>query len=222
MALKVIITGTTGMVGEGVLLHCLNDPRVEKVLTVSRKAAGHTHPKLTELLVPDFMKLDAFEAQLTGYDACFYGAGISSAGMNEADYTKITFDTPVHFATVLARLNPTMVLVHVSGRSTDSSESGKVMWARVKGKAENALSKLPFRAVFHFRPALMKHVAGQLHVKTVFKPVLWLFPVWNALFPALAMTLDEIADAMIKCVVEGAPKPILEVTDLQKLVRGAS
>src|SRR6478735_7534425 len=104
MGLKVIITGTTGMVGEGVLLHCLNDPAVEKVLSVSRKSAGHTHPKLTEMLVPDFLKLDAFESQLSGYDACFYCAGISSAGMNEADYTRITYDTPVHFATVLARL----------------------------------------------------------------------------------------------------------------------
>ena len=219
MGLKIIITGTTGMVGEGVLLHCLADARVEKVLAVSRKPCGHSHPKLTELLLPDFMKLEAFEAQLTGYDACFYGAGISSAGMNEADYTRITYDTPVHFATALARLNPGMVLVHVSGRSTDSSETGRVMWARVKGKAENALSKLPFRAVFHFRPALMNAVAGQRHVKTAFKPVLWLYPVWKALFSGSAMTLDEVGDAMIKCVVEGAPKSVLEVVDMQALIR---
>jgi len=161
MALKIIVTGTTGMVGEGILLHCLNDPGVEKVLSVSRKTSGHTHPKLTELLVPDFMKLDAVESQLTGYDACFYGAGISSVGLSEADYTRITYDTPVHFATVLARLNPKLVMVHVSGRSTDSTEQGKVMWARVKGKAENDLMKLPLKAVYNFRPALMKPVAGR-------------------------------------------------------------
>lgn len=217
--MKIIITGTTGMVGEGVLLHCLNDPKVEKVLAVSRKSAGHAHPKLTELLVPDFMKLDAFEAQLTGYDACFYCAGISSAGMSEADYTRITYDTPVHFATVLARLNPKMVLVHISGRATDGTEQGKVMWARVKGRAENALMKLPFRGVYNFRPALMKHVDGQKHVKAFFKPVLWMYPMWKALVPGLSMTLDEVGRAMIRCVTDGAPKNVLEVSDMQALAR---
>jgi uncharacterized protein YbjT (DUF2867 family) len=219
MGLKIIVTGTTGMVGEGVLLHCLEDARVEKVLAVSRKSANRSHPKLTELLVPDFMNLAAVEAQLTGYDACFYGAGISSVGMNEADYTKITYDTPVHFATVLARLNPRLVMVHVSGRSTDSTEQGKVMWARVKGKAENALIKLPYKAAYNFRPALMKPVAGQRSVKAAFKPVLWLYPLWKTLFPGSAMTLDEIGNAMIRCVVDGAPKHVLEVADLQQLAR---
>ncbi len=217
MPLKVIITGATGMVGEGVLLHSLNDPRVEKVLSVSRRSTGRTHPKLTELLVPDFMKLDAVEAHLAGYDACFYCAGVSSVGVNEADYTKITYDTPLHFAALLARLNPGMVLVHVSGRSTDGSEQGKVMWARVKGKAENALMKLPFKAVFNFRPALMKPVAGQKNVKAAFKPVVWLYPVVAALFSGSAMTLDEVSSAMIRCVVEGAPKQVLEVADMQAL-----
>lgn len=219
MGLKVIVTGTTGMVGEGVLLHCLSDPAVEKVLSVSRKSAGHTHPKLTEMLVPDFMKLDAFESELRGYDACFYCAGISSAGMNEADYTRITFDTPVNFAKTLARLNPGMVLVHVSGRSTDSSEQGKVMWARVKGKAENALMKLPFKAVYNFRPALMNAVPGQKHVKTVFKPVLWMYPLWKALFPGSSMTLNEVGSAMINATLNGAPKNVLEVADMQALAR---
>ncbi|MBX7114746.1 MAG: NAD-dependent epimerase/dehydratase family protein [Myxococcaceae bacterium] len=215
--MKIVITGTTGMVGEGVLLHCLNDPRVEAVLSVSRKSAGHQHPKLTELLVPDFMKLDAFDSQLAGYDACFYCAGISSVGLSEVDYTKITYDTPLGFARVLARLNPGMVLVHVSGRSTDSSEQGKVMWARVKGKTENALMKLPFKAVFNFRPALMKPVAGQKHVKTAIKALLWPWPLWKQLFPGSAMTLHEVANAMIHCVSDGAPKQVLEVADIQKI-----
>lgn len=220
MALKVIITGTTGMVGEGVLLHCLEDRRIESVLAVSRKPSGHTHPKLTELLVPDFMKLDAVESKLTGYDACFYCAGVSSVGMSEADYTKITYETPLHFATTLARLNPNMVLVHISGRSTDRTEHGKVMWARVKGKAENALMKLPFKGVYNFRPALMKHVAGQKHVKTAFKVILSIYPVWKTLFPGSSMTLDEVANAMIRCVTDGAPKQVLEVVDMQKLAVG--
>ncbi len=217
MGLKVIVTGTTGMVGEGVMLHCLEDPRVEKVLSVSRKGSGHTHPKLTELKVPDFMNLGPLESQLTGYDACFYCAGISSVGMSEPDYTKITYDTPVAFATALARLNPGLVLVHVSGRATDSTEQGKVMWARVKGKAENALMKLPLKGVYNFRPALMKPVAGQKQVKASFKPVLWLYPMWKLMMPGLSMTLDEVANAMIRCVVEGAPKQVLEVADMQKL-----
>jgi len=208
------------MVGEGVLLHCLEHSGVEKILAVSRKSAMHTHPKLTELMVPDFMQLDAVESQLSGYDACFYCAGVSSVGMSEADYTKVTYDTPLHVATVLARLNPQMVLVHVSGRSTDGTEQGKVMWARVKGKAENALMKLPFKAVFNFRPALMKPVAGQRHVKAVFKAALSLYPMWRALFPRSAMTLDEVGDAMLRCVREGAPKHVLEVADMQALARG--
>ncbi len=220
MALKLIITGTTGMVGEGVLLHCLEDPNVERVLSVSRKSAGRTHPKLTELLIPDFLKLDAVESQLAGYDACFYCAGVSSVGMSEADYTKITYDTPLHFAKVLARINPRMVMVHVSGRSTDSTEQGKVMWARVKGKAENDLMKLPFKGVFNVRPALMKPVAGQTHVKTSFRAVLWLYPVFAALFPGSAMTLNDVGRAMLRCVVAGAPKQVLEVADMQQLARG--
>jgi uncharacterized protein YbjT (DUF2867 family) len=218
MALQLIVTGATGMVGEGVLLHCLNDAGVERVLSVSRRSAGLAHPKLTELLVPDFLKLDAgVEAQLAGYDACFWCAGISSVGLSEVDYTRTTYEVPLHVATVLARLNPGMVMVHVSGRSTDSTEQSRVMWARVKGRAENALMKLPFRAVYNFRPALMKPVAGQKRVKPAFKGVLWLYPVWKALFPGSAMTLDEVGRAMLRCVVEGAPKHVLEVTDLQEL-----
>lgn len=218
MGLKIIITGTTGMVGEGVLLHCLNDPRVEKVLAVSRKSAGHTHAKLTELLIPDFMKLDAVESQLTGYDACFYGAGISSVGMDEATYTRITYDTPLHFAELLARLNPQMVMVHVSGRSTDGSEKGPVMWARVKGRAENAMLKLPFKATYHFRPALMKPVEGQRHLKSMVKALIWTYPLFRALSPGMAMTLDEVGKAFLQCVTAGAPKSVLEVADMRALV----
>ncbi|HEX3596579.1 MAG TPA: NAD-dependent epimerase/dehydratase family protein, partial [Polyangiaceae bacterium] len=154
--MKVVLTGATGMVGEGVLLECLENPAVESVLSISRRACGVSHSKLRELLVPDFRELSAWagkENELRGNDACFYCAGISSVGMNEADYAVVTYDTPMALASVLARLNPGMTLVHVSGRSTDSTEQGKVMWARVKGKAENALMRLSFKAVYNFRPA---------------------------------------------------------------------
>jgi len=213
--MKVIVTGGTGMVGEGVLLECLSNPEVERVLSISRRPAGHSHPKLTELLVPDFRELGGVEPQLTGYDACFYCAGISSVGMNEADYTRVTYDTPLAFAQTLARLNPRLVLVHVSGSHTDSTEQGKVMWARVKGKAENALMRLPLRGVYNMRPSLMKPVAGQKNVKTGYRILLVLYPLMNLLLPGL--TLNQVGRAMIRCVREGAPKQVLEPADIKAL-----
>lgn len=215
--MKVIITGSTGMVGEGVLLECLASPEVERVLSVSRRACGHTHPKLTELLVPDFRDLAAVEAQLTGYDACFYCAGVSSVGMNEAEYTKITYDTPLAFAQTLVRLNPNLVLVHVSGSHTDGTEQGKVMWARVKGKAENALMRLPFRAVYNMRPSLMKPAPGQKNLKRSYRILLVFYPVMNRFFPGL--TLNQVGRAMLRCVREGAPKQVLEPADIAALSR---
>ncbi|HTV22021.1 MAG TPA: NAD-dependent epimerase/dehydratase family protein [Polyangiaceae bacterium] len=214
--MKVILTGATGMVGEGVLLECLDNPLVERVLSVSRRTCGRTHPKLTELLVPDFRKLDAVEDQLTGYDACFYCAGISSVGMNEADYSAVTYDTPLAFASTLARLNPGMSLVHVSGAHTDGTEQGKVMWARIKGKAENALMRLPFKGVYNFRPSLMKPTPGQRFVKGGYTLVRVIYPVLNLVFPG--MELSDVARAMINAVRFGAPKQVLEVADMRLLV----
>lgn len=211
--MKVILTGATGMVGEGVLLECLENPAVTQVLSVSRRSCGHQHLKLSECLVPDFRDLNAVEQQLSGYDACFYCAGVSSVGMNEADYTKITYDTPLHFAQVLMRLNPGMVLVHISGGHTDGTEQGKIMWARVKGKAENALARLPFRGVYNFRPGLMKPTPGQKHIKTAYKPIKVLYPLFNLFLPGL--TLTQVGQAMIKCVQHGAPKTVLEVEDIR-------
>ena len=215
--MKVIVTGATGMVGEGVLLECLANPAVEKVLSVSRRPSGHTHAKLEECLVADFRKLDAVESRLAGYDACFYCAGVSSVGMSEADYTVATYDTPLAFATTLARLNPEMVLVHVSGASTDGTEQGKLMWARVKGKAENALMRLPFRAVYNFRPGLMTPAPGQKNLKRLYRVLLPLAPVMGLFFPAL--TLNDVGKAMIRCVHAGAPKHVLEVSDLDALAK---
>jgi uncharacterized protein YbjT (DUF2867 family) len=213
--MKVIVTGATGMVGEGVLLACLENPEVETVLVVSRRSCGHAHPKLRECLVKDFRDLGAYEAELRGHDACLYCAGVSSVGMSEADYAAITYDTPVRFAETLARLNPNMVFVHVSGSHTDSSEQGKVMWARVKGKAENALMRLPFKGVYNFRPSLMKPVPGQKHVKTAYRAALVLYPVAALFFPA--MPLRDVARAMINAVRFGAPKQVLEVADIRAL-----
>jgi len=213
--MKVIITGSTGMVGEGVLLECLANAEVERVLSISRRPCGHTHPKLDELLVADFRDLSAVEAKLVGYDACFYCAGVSSVGMNEAEYTKITYDTPLAFAQTLARLNPNSVLVHVSGSHTDGTEQGKVMWARVKGKAENALMRLPFRGVYNMRPSLMKPVPGQKNLKRSYRILLVLYPVMNLFFPGL--TLNQVGRAMIRCVREGAPKQVLEPADIAAL-----
>ncbi len=213
--MKVIVTGATGMVGEGVLLECLANPAVEAVLSVSRKPSGHSHPKLEECLVADFRDLGAAESRLAGYDACFYCAGVSSVGMSEADYTVATYDTPLAFATTLAKLNPSMVLVHISGAHTDGSEQGKVMWARVKGKAENALMRLGFRAVYNFRPGLMKPVPGQKNLKRAYRMMLPLLPVMKLFFPAL--TLNEVGRAMIRCVTSGAPKHVLEVADIAAL-----
>jgi uncharacterized protein YbjT (DUF2867 family) len=212
--MKVILTGATGMVGEGVLLECLENPLVERVLTVSRRTSGRTHGKLTELLVPDFRDVSAVEAALTGYDGCFYCAGISSVGKSEADYTVVTYDTPVAFATTLLRLNPGMVLVHVSGAHTDSTEGGKRMWARVKGKAENALLRLPFKGVYNFRPGLMKPTSGQKNIKGGVLFVL-LYPLLSLFFSG--MRLSDVGRAMINAVRFGAPKPVLEVADIRQL-----
>jgi hypothetical protein len=139
--------------------------------------------------------------------------------MKEADYAKITYETTMHFAAVLARLNPQMVMVYVSGRGTDGTEQGRLMWARVKGKTENALMKLPLKAVFNFRPAVMKPVKGQKNLKAAYRAALWLFSVFKLLFPGLTMTLDEVGEAMLRCVVAGAPKHVLEVADIQALAR---
>jgi uncharacterized protein YbjT (DUF2867 family) len=212
--MKVIITGATGMVGEGVLLECLENAAVERVLSVSRRPSGHTHPRLTECLVPDFRELAGVEPQLTGYDACFYCAGVSSVGMTEAAYTTATYDTPLHFAQTLARLNPGMVLVHVSGAHTDGSEQGKVMWARVKGKAENALARLPFKAVYNFRPSLMKPAPGQKNIKRTYRALLVLYPLFNLFLPGIP--LREVGLAMINCVRFGAPKGVLEAKDIKE------
>jgi len=212
---KVILTGATGMVGEGVLLECLANPTIERVLSVSRRSCGREHAKLRELLVKDFRDVTAVETDLTGYDACFYCAGISSVGLKEPEYSAITYDTPIAFASTLARLNPGMTLIHVSGSHTDSTEQGKVMWARIKGKAENALMRLPFKGVYNFRPSLMKPVEGQRFVHGGYTLIRVIYPIMSLFFPG--MHLRDVARAMINAVRSGAPKHVLEVPDIRAL-----
>lgn len=212
--MKVIITGATGMVGEGVLIECLENKQVIEILSLSRKSCGMTHPKLKECLIPDFMNIEQYAKELSGYDACFYCAGVSSIGMNEEKFTKITYDTTLHVAKTLSQLNPDMVFTFVTGQGTDSTEHGKIMWARVKGKTENALMQLPFKGQYNFRPGFMKHFKEQKNVKTILKVVSWFFPI---LFPKQSLTLQEVGRAMIQVVNKGYSKNVLEIQDIKKL-----
>lgn len=215
--IKVIITGTTGMVGEGVMLECLSNPNVEEVLSISRKSCGHTHPKLTEYIVPNFLALQDGNARLNGYDACFFCAGISSFGMSEKDYTKITYDTTLHFAGILAEQNPQMTFIYVSGTGSDSSEKGLFMWARVKGRTENDLQKLPFKKVHNFRPGFMKAVPGQRHTLKLYRYMAWMYPVFKVIYPNMASTLQQVGKAMIACAISNEQKEILEVRDINEI-----
>lgn len=213
-SIKIILTGVTGMVGEGILMECLENPEISEILSVSRKPSGKKHAKLKEYIVSDFLELDINDDHFKGYDAVFFCAGTSSMGMNEEDYTKVTFDTTLHFAKAVLRHNPDMVFNYVSGVYTDKTESGKMMWARVKGRTENALRKLGFRAAYNFRPGFMKPVEGQEHVKWFFKPFIWIFPI---VLPSKSLTLREVGKAMINAVQKGYPVSTLEIKDIKNL-----
>jgi hypothetical protein len=214
--MKIILTGATGMAGEGVLLECLENTAVEAILLIGRRHYELEHPKLKELIVPDFLKIETFREQLKGYDACFYCAGISSVGMKEEKYTLITYTTTITFAKALLAQNPGLVFNYITGRSTDSSEKGKVMWARVKGKTENDLMKLGFKNQYNFRPALMLPVKGQKNVKPVVKMMVRILKYF---MPGATITLNEFGKAMINAVLKGYPKQVLEVNDIKALAR---
>lgn len=213
-SIKIILTGATGMVGEGVLIECLENPNISEVLSISRKSSGKKHAKLKEYIVSDFLAMNLHDENLKGYDAVFFCAGISSVGMNEEEYTRITFDMTIHFAKAALSQNPDMVFNYVSGMYTDGTESGKIMWARVKGKTENTIRKLGFRAAYNFRPGFMKPVEGQKNIKWFFKPFIWFFPV---IFPSKSLTLHEVGRAMIKTVQKGYPTSTLEIRDIKNL-----
>jgi hypothetical protein len=217
-----IITGSTGMVGEGVLHECLQHPEVESLLVINRKPCGVTHPKLKEIIHIDFFNLLPIESRLAGYNACFFCAGVSSLGMKEPEYTRITYKLTMNFAQTLCKLNPDMTFCYVSGAGTDSSEKGRIMWARVKGKTENDLMKLHFENVFAFRPAFMKPTKGQKNAPKFYKYILWLYPVLNNLFPQYFGTLSDVGIAMINCAISGFEKKVLEAKDIAELSKKIS
>jgi uncharacterized protein YbjT (DUF2867 family) len=219
--MKVILFGGSGMVGQGVLRECLIDPGVEAVLSVGRSSLGVQHPKLRELLHQDFTDYSAIEPQLAGYDACFFCLGVSSIGMDAERYRHLTYDITLAAAQTLARLNPGMVFTYVTGRGTDSTEQGSLMWARVKGKTENDLLKLPFKAAYMFRPAGIQPLHG-VRSKTG-----WINAIYAITAPLLAYmvrstpnhmtTSERLGRAMIKVARDGYPRPILESADINSI-----
>ncbi len=216
---RAIITGATGMVGEGVLLECLSDPDVEQVLVINRKAGGVSHPKLREIVHGDFFDLAPIESQLEGYNACFFCLGVSSVGMSEADYKRTTYDLTLNVGQALVKLNPELTFCYVTGKSTDGTEKGSVAWARVKGATENALLRL-FENGYMFRPALMKAMPGQKNLKIYYKLLAWTYPIGRALYPAGFCTLQEVGRAMVNAATKGYGKRVLEVGDIVELAKG--
>jgi uncharacterized protein YbjT (DUF2867 family) len=219
MQIKVILTGATGMVGEGVLLECLQHNGVSEVLVINRKPSGFMHPKLKEIVHADFFNLAPVREQLRGYDACFFCAGVSSIGMKEEEFYKLTYTMTMHMAELLSSLNPGMTFCYVSGAGTDSTEQGKRMWARVKGKTENDLARLPFKKAYAFRPGLLHPTKGQKNVLRAYTYLGWLYYPLLLFFPASASTLRELGLAMIHAVLTGYPKHVLEVKDIVTLAK---
>jgi len=218
--MKVIVFGATGMVGQGVLRECLRDPDVAEVLTVGRSATGQQHPKLRELVHKDFLDFSAIEGDITGYNACFFCLGVTSLGLDEDRYRRLTYDITLAAARPLARLNPGMTFVYVTGASTDSTEQGRVMWARVKGKTENDLLKLPFKAAYMFRPGAIQPLHG-VRSKTAWVQAIYvatgpLLSFLHQAAPKFVTTTEEVGRAMLEVAKRGYPKPILEMEDIHK------
>jgi uncharacterized protein YbjT (DUF2867 family) len=219
--MNVVLFGATGMIGQGVLRECLLDPDVDRVLGIGRRVTGQEHQKLRELVHGDFADLSAIESDLEGHDASFFCLGVSSAGMSEVDYTRITYDFALAAAGVLAKLNPRMTFIYVSGAGTDSTEHGRTMWARVKGKTENALLRLPFGAAYMFRPAFIQPLYGIVSRTKLYR-ILYavlgpLYPVWRVLFPAYVTTTETVGRAMLEVAKRGAPSPVLENSEINRL-----
>ena len=216
--MKVILFGATGMVGQGVLRECLLDPGVERVLAGGRSPTRQTHAKLREIRHDNFVDFSAIESQLMGHDACFFCLGVSSVGMGEERYRHLTYDLTMAAATTLAKLNPGMVFVYVTGRGTDSTEQGRLMWARVKGKTENDLLKLPFKAAYMFRPAGIQPLHGVRSktpwVQAIYLVTAPLLSLLNRTSPQYMTTTEQVGRAMIKVAREGYARPVLESEDI--------
>jgi hypothetical protein len=214
MKIKAIITGVTGMVGEGVLHECLLHPKVESVLLINRKPCGVKHEKLNEIIHKDVLDLSAIQNELIGYNACYFCMGVSSIGKKEDEYKRITYDLTMNFANSLVKLNPEMTFCYVSGVGTDSSEKGRSMWARVKGKTENDLMKLPFKAAYMFRPGYIQPTKGLKNTYKAYKIFAPFYPLIKLLFSKYATTLKEIGLAMINVTLYGSDKKVLECKDI--------
>lgn len=219
--MKVLLFGATGMVGQGALRECLLAHDVTRVQTVGRTATGQRHPKLEELVLPDLFDFGAAAGGLAGFDACFFCIGATSSGMTEAQYTRLTYDLTLAVAEPLARLNPRMTFIYVSGAGADSSESGKVMWARVRGRTENALHRLPFKAVYLFRPGIIQPLHGIRSKTGVYRRLYALgrplLPLLRRLLPGTVLSTEIVGRAMLTVARHGAPKTVLEAADISKL-----
>jgi uncharacterized protein YbjT (DUF2867 family) len=221
--LKVILFGATGMLGQGVLRECLLDPEVHAVTTIGRTATRLSNPKLHQIIHPDLFHYAGIEPQLTGFDACFFCLGKTSAGMSEVDYTHVTYDLAVAAAGTLARLNPQMTFVFVSATGSDTSEKGSVMWARVKGRTENAILRMPFKAACAFRPAAVLPINGEQSRTTLYRVMYKVLrpaaPLFRRLFPKYVLTTEEFGRAMLLVAKRGPPKPVMESADIAAFIR---
>jgi hypothetical protein len=213
--LRVILTGATGMVGEGVLHECLNAPEVQQVLLLNRKPSGIQHPKVKEIVHADLFDLTAVEDQLIGYNACFFCLGISSVGVSKEEYYRITYELTMKVATTLSRLNADMTFCYISGAGTNSSEKGGSNWSRVKGKTENDLKLLQFKQVYNFRPGMLETTPGLKNTLRLYKYISWLIPIMKVLYPKGVGSLKELGQGMIHATAYGYPKQTLEVKDIR-------
>lgn len=213
--LSVMITGATGMVGEAVLMQALQDDRIERILIVNRRSSGYHHPKLTEIIHENFFSLDPLRSRLQGYNACLFCLGVSSVGMKEDPYTSLTYTLTMHVAALLSQENAGMTFCYVSGAGTDGTEKGRLMWARVKGKTENDLLKLPFAAVYNFRPGMLIATPGQKFVLPLYKYFEWMVPLVKLVAPNSICSLQELGKAMLAVCSMGYAKNILEVKDIK-------
>jgi len=205
------------MVGEGILLVCLQNPDIERILIINRRPAGITHPRLQEIILKDFMDLSAVEEQLAGYDACFFCLGISSVGMKMDAYRKVTYDLTMHFGETVSRLNKDMVFIYVSGAGTDGTEKGRIEWARIKGKTENDLRKLPFRRVYGYRPGFIRPFKGQKKAHAFYSYINWFFPLGKKLSADYFNTMEELALSMIRLAHDDYPEDTIYGKDISRL-----
>lgn len=220
--MKVLVFGATGMVGQGVLRECLSDPGVRAVVAVGRSASGQHHQKLRDVVAPDLMDLSGLESQLTGFDACFFSLGVSALGMSEEKYSKVTYDLTLVVARTLGRLNPGITFIYVSGKGTDSTERGRAMWARVKGRTENSLLALPFRT-YMFRPGAIIPL-HEIRSRTGWYNALYamakpLYPVLRRFLPGSVTTTEQVGKAMIAVARGGYAKRVLETSDINSVSR---